>query len=191
MCSVPTRVCLFGSTHTGQYFALSIVGYSCNRTYLPNRYGTRLRPLTLTVPKPIVDFANKPMIIHQIEVRRPHALIAPWLRLSVRILFCYCLCSTYDYRCFGNARRRDGAQLQCPAQKEFPIGLELAGSQRRRLLRSGACYQLPAQGWSPTKLLGRTGCGWLQPVTMSQVMMDFLREWEEKLAIKITCSQAS
>ncbi|KAK9810857.1 hypothetical protein WJX73_002434 [Symbiochloris irregularis] len=30
-------------------------------------YGTRLRPLTLTVPKPIVDFANKPMIIHQIE----------------------------------------------------------------------------------------------------------------------------
>lgn len=35
-------------------------------------YGTRLRPLTLTVPKPIVDFANKPMIIHQIEVRRSH-----------------------------------------------------------------------------------------------------------------------
>lgn len=33
-------------------------------------YGTRLRPLTLTVPKPIVDFANKPMIIHQIEVTR-------------------------------------------------------------------------------------------------------------------------
>lgn len=33
-------------------------------------YGTRLRPLTLTVPKPIVDFANKPMIIHQIEVKR-------------------------------------------------------------------------------------------------------------------------
>ena len=32
-------------------------------------FGTRLRPLTLTVPKPIVDFANKPMIIHQIEVR--------------------------------------------------------------------------------------------------------------------------
>ena len=32
-------------------------------------FGTRLRPLTLTVPKPIVDFANKPMIIHQIEAR--------------------------------------------------------------------------------------------------------------------------
>ncbi len=40
-------------------------------------YGTRLRPLTLTVPKPIVDFANKPMIIHQIEVRPPKPTRSP------------------------------------------------------------------------------------------------------------------
>ena len=32
-------------------------------------YGTRLRPLTLSCPKPLVEFCNKPMIIHQIEVR--------------------------------------------------------------------------------------------------------------------------
>lgn len=37
----------------------------------PAHTGTRLRPLTLTVPKPLVDFCNKPMICHQIEVRRP------------------------------------------------------------------------------------------------------------------------
>ncbi|KYR03039.1 mannose-1-phosphate guanylyltransferase [Tieghemostelium lacteum] len=30
-------------------------------------FGTRLRPLTLSRPKPIVEFANKAMILHQIE----------------------------------------------------------------------------------------------------------------------------
>lgn len=30
-------------------------------------YGTRLRPLTLTIPKPIVEFANRAMVVHQIE----------------------------------------------------------------------------------------------------------------------------
>lgn len=30
-------------------------------------YGTRLRPLTLTAPKPLVEFGNRPMILHQIE----------------------------------------------------------------------------------------------------------------------------
>ncbi|XP_066283540.1 mannose-1-phosphate guanyltransferase beta-A-like isoform X1 [Branchiostoma lanceolatum] len=30
-------------------------------------YGTRLRPLTLSRPKPLVEFGNKPMVLHQIE----------------------------------------------------------------------------------------------------------------------------
>ncbi|KAG1933765.1 glucose-1-phosphate adenylyltransferase family protein [Pimephales promelas] len=30
-------------------------------------YGTRLRPLTLTVPKPLVEFCNKPILLHQVE----------------------------------------------------------------------------------------------------------------------------
>ncbi|KAJ3197047.1 mannose-1-phosphate guanyltransferase [Entophlyctis luteolus] len=30
-------------------------------------FGTRLRPLTITKPKPLVEFGNKPMIVHQIE----------------------------------------------------------------------------------------------------------------------------
>lgn len=30
-------------------------------------YGTRLRPLTLSVAKPLVEFGNKPMLLHQLE----------------------------------------------------------------------------------------------------------------------------
>ncbi|KAG1658515.1 Mannose-1-phosphate guanyltransferase beta [Nymphon striatum] len=30
-------------------------------------FGTRLRPLTLSRPKPLVEFCNKPMLLHQIE----------------------------------------------------------------------------------------------------------------------------
>lgn len=30
-------------------------------------FGTRLRPLTLSVPKPLVEFANKPILCYQIE----------------------------------------------------------------------------------------------------------------------------
>jgi len=30
-------------------------------------YGTRLRPLTLSSPKPLVEFCNKPIVLHQIE----------------------------------------------------------------------------------------------------------------------------
>ena len=30
-------------------------------------FGTRLRPMTLTKPKPLIDFGNKPILCHQIE----------------------------------------------------------------------------------------------------------------------------
>ena len=35
--------------------------------FLVGGYGTRLRPLTFTVQKPVVEFANKPILEHQIE----------------------------------------------------------------------------------------------------------------------------
>lgn len=43
-------------------------------------YGTRLRPLTLNCPKPLVEFCNEPMILHQIkhlaEVGVNHVILA-------------------------------------------------------------------------------------------------------------------
>ena len=30
-------------------------------------YGTRLRPLTLSVTKPLDEFGNKPMLLHQLD----------------------------------------------------------------------------------------------------------------------------
>ncbi|ORY81241.1 mannose-1-phosphate guanylyltransferase [Leucosporidium creatinivorum] len=37
------------------------------RVYHPTGFGTRLRPLTLTLPKPLVPFANRAMLLHHIE----------------------------------------------------------------------------------------------------------------------------
>jgi mannose-1-phosphate guanylyltransferase len=54
-------------------------------------FGTRLRPLTLSVPKPLVDFANKPMILHQIEALKRagvnHVILAIAYQPSVMMNF--------------------------------------------------------------------------------------------------------
>ncbi|VDP30859.1 unnamed protein product [Echinostoma caproni] len=74
-------------------------------------YGTRLRPLTLSIPKPIVEFCNRPMLLHQVEalmqvdvdeiilaINRQATALEPFIREScksvirdrdVRITFSY------------------------------------------------------------------------------------------------------
>lgn len=68
-------------------------------------YGTRLRPLTLSKPKPLVEFANKPILLHQIEAlveagvtevilavsyradQMEQELIAEATKLGIRLIF--------------------------------------------------------------------------------------------------------
>lgn len=46
-------------------------------------FGTRLRPLTLSRPKPLVEFGNKPILLHQIEaLAEVTAIILGWLLLE-------------------------------------------------------------------------------------------------------------
>ncbi|XP_074576821.1 putative mannose-1-phosphate guanylyltransferase 3 [Curcuma longa] len=47
-------------------------------------FGTRLRPLTLSFPKPLVDFANKPMILHQIEALKDVGVTEVILAINYR-----------------------------------------------------------------------------------------------------------
>lgn len=54
-------------------------------------YGTRLRPLTLSIPKPLVDFCNKPILLHQVEAL---AAVRPGVGVAV-----------------GPGRTRDGQHL--------------------------------------------------------------------------------
>ncbi|CCW68240.1 unnamed protein product, partial [Phytomonas sp. Hart1] len=47
-------------------------------------FGTRLRPLTFTVPKPLVPMCNKPMIIHQVEALKKAGVTEVILAVSYR-----------------------------------------------------------------------------------------------------------
>lgn len=59
-------------------------------------YGTRLRPLTLTVPKPLVEFANKPMIIHQIEALKQAGCTEVVLAISYRAEVMKAFCDQWE-----------------------------------------------------------------------------------------------
>ena len=52
-------------------------------------YGTRLRPLTLTRPKPLIEFANKPMLLHQIEALVDVSPLSKKLYFSIIFIISY------------------------------------------------------------------------------------------------------
>ena len=60
-------------------------------------YGTRLRPLTLTLPKPLVPFANIPMVMHQVE-----ALVKVCEECVLPLLMTW-LCVARQFACIARA----------------------------------------------------------------------------------------
>lgn len=60
---------LFRASASGYWWTCVTVGNGrkMKALILVGGYGTRLRPLTLSVPKPLVEFCNKPILLHQVE----------------------------------------------------------------------------------------------------------------------------
>ncbi|MCX6641448.1 MAG: sugar phosphate nucleotidyltransferase, partial [bacterium] len=100
-------------------------------------FGTRLRPLTLTCPKPIVDFCNKPMVVHQIEVqggwgwRSAVAAAARRPRRAPRMRAAHPPLPPFP-GAQGGRRGRGRARGQLPAQREW-----WRGSREARRPHSG------------------------------------------------------
>lgn len=59
--------CNIDKKHLKQEFITHFTDIKMKAVILVGGYGTRLRPLTLTRPKPLVEFCNKPMLLHQVE----------------------------------------------------------------------------------------------------------------------------
>lgn len=59
-------------------------------------FGTRLRPLTLTVPKPLVEFGNKPIICHQIEALIAVGVSEVVLAINYRPEIMEAFCKKYE-----------------------------------------------------------------------------------------------
>ncbi|WP_028357043.1 N-acetylmuramate alpha-1-phosphate uridylyltransferase MurU [Brackiella oedipodis] len=115
--------------------------------------GSRLRPLTDTTPKPLIEVAGKPLIVHHIE-RLVQASITEivinlaWLGPQIR-----------DYLQDGAAW---GAQIQYSDEKQ--LGLETAG---------GIAKALPLLGQAPFLVINADiWCDW-SPQQAQQRIADF------------------
>ncbi|KAJ3700668.1 hypothetical protein LUZ61_004373 [Rhynchospora tenuis] len=115
-------------------------------------FGTRLRPLTLSVPKPLVDFGNKPMILHQIEALKEVGVTEVVLAINYQ----------------PEVYIIEGMEHQL-----FSLSL----------LASNTCISVDIL------LIFILIYCWFACFFVVQVMLNFLKDFENKLDIKITCSQ--
>lgn len=91
---------LFRASASGYWWTWVTVGNGriMKALILVGGYGTRLRPLTLSVPKPLVEFCNKPILLHQVEALVKVRQRYQWgfndatERLFCVVVMSHCLC---------------------------------------------------------------------------------------------------
>ena len=91
-------------------------------------FGTRLRPLTLSVPKPLVDFANKPMILHQIEALKDAGVTEVVLAIAYQPSVMMSFLKEHEARL--------GIKITC-SEEETPMGTAGPLALARDLLDDG------------------------------------------------------
>lgn len=92
-------------------------------------FGTRLRPLTLTVPKPLVDFCNKPMLVHQIEALKAAGVTEVILAINYRPEVMMGFIAEWEPKL--------GVKIVCSQEKE-PMGTAGPLALARELLDDGS-----------------------------------------------------
>lgn len=91
-------------------------------------YGTRLRPLTLSCPKPLVEFANIPMIVHQIQALKTAGVSEVVLAINYQPEVMHSFISEWQEKL--------GVTIVCSQEKE-PMGTAGPLALARRLLDDG------------------------------------------------------
>eukprot|EP00199_Chlamydomonas_sp_CCMP681_P001574 CAMPEP_0119107196 /NCGR_PEP_ID=MMETSP1180-20130426/9288_1 /TAXON_ID=3052 ORGANISM="Chlamydomonas cf sp, Strain CCMP681" /NCGR_SAMPLE_ID=MMETSP1180 /ASSEMBLY_ACC=CAM_ASM_000741 /LENGTH=366 /DNA_ID=CAMNT_0007092653 /DNA_START=37 /DNA_END=1137 /DNA_ORIENTATION=+ len=92
-------------------------------------YGTRLRPLTLSCPKPLVEFANIPMIVHQIQALKLAGVSEVVLAINYR--------PEVMYNFITEWQEKLGVKIMCSQETE-PMGTAGPLALARKLLDDGS-----------------------------------------------------
>ncbi|QDZ22535.1 GDP-D-mannose pyrophosphorylase [Chloropicon primus] len=92
-------------------------------------FGTRLRPLTLSCPKPLVDFCNKPMIVHQIEALKNVGVNEVVLAINYQPKVMMGFIDEYE--------KKLGVKIVC-SQEETPMGTAGPLALARSILDDGS-----------------------------------------------------
>lgn len=110
-------------------------------------FGTRLRPLTLSRPKPLVEFCNKALLLHQLEALRQAGVSHVVLAVSYM--------SEALEAAMREQEQRLGIRISLSHEKE-PLGTGRGGQREGRRGALGALLAPGMPGWA--QVVGTEGC---------------------------------